>query len=96
MFGLTFEKLLVIAIVAGLVIGPRRLPVYAAQLAAFVRDLRRFIESTRTRAEDELGLPPDWRADLRRYDPRRIVRDALDDADTLEFTPKGPHHDHAR
>ena len=81
MFGLTFEKLLVITIIAGFVIGPRRLPIYAGKLADFVRDLRVFVESTHTRAENDLGVPlrtSEW-MDLRRYDPRRIVRDALDD-----------------
>ncbi|MDA0167594.1 hypothetical protein OJ998_00730 [Solirubrobacter taibaiensis] len=75
MFGLTFEKLLVITIISGFVIGPRRLPVYAGQLAAFVRDLRGFIETTRARAETELGVRA---VDLRDYDPRRIVRNALE------------------
>ena len=80
MFGLTFEKLVLVTIIAAFVIGPRRLPVYAGKLAEFVRDLRAFIESSRSRAEADLGVPlraSEWQADLRRYDPRRIVRDAL-------------------
>ena len=81
MFGLSFEKILVIAIIAAFVLGPRRLPLYAGKLADLVRDLRAFVESTRARAEDDLGVPlssSEW-MDLRRYDPRRIVRDALED-----------------
>jgi sec-independent protein translocase protein TatB len=77
MFGLTFEKLLVITVVAGFVLGPRRLPLYAAALAAFARDLRAYVDATRARAERDLGVP--LHVDPRRYDPRRIVRDALED-----------------
>lgn len=90
MFGLTIEKLFVIAVVAAFVIGPQRLPAYASALAGFVRSFRAFLESTRARTEEELGLPLDaarWQAQARRYDPRRIVRDAL--ADTEE-PPAGP------
>lgn len=76
MFGLTFEKLFVVAIVAGLVIGPTRLPAYAQRLADTVRSFRAFMEATRARAAADLG---EWaELDPRRYDPRRLVREALD------------------
>ena len=87
MFGLTFEKLLLVAVIAGVVIGPHRLPHYARRLAEIVRSLRALIDTTRTRVEAETGgtlASDDWTSlDLRRYDPRRIVRDALD-------TPSAP------
>ncbi len=57
MFGLTFEKLFLVAIIAGFVLGPSRLPGYAHQLARTVRSVRSFVESTRTAAEDEMGVP---------------------------------------
>ena len=37
MFGLTFEKILLIAVVAAFIIGPTKLPLYAAKLGQFVR-----------------------------------------------------------
>ena len=37
MFGLSIEKLLLVAIIAAALIGPTRLPIYAAHLGAFVR-----------------------------------------------------------
>lgn len=83
MFGLSIEKLIVIGFIAAVIIGPQRLPQYAEKLATFVRNVRRFTESTRRRAEQELGFPIDamdptmWNRQLQRYDPRRIVRDAL-------------------
>ncbi|GAA1530319.1 Sec-independent protein translocase subunit TatA/TatB [Nocardioides humi] len=91
MFGLTFEKLLLVAVVAGLLVGPHRLPVYAQRLADLVRTLRGLLADARTQAEREMGVSlqgTDWESlDPRRYDPRRIVRDALDEpADLLEPT----------
>jgi sec-independent protein translocase protein TatB len=80
MFGLTFEKLFLVAIIAGVVLGPQRLPDYAHQLARTVRALRDFVESTRGTAEHEMGIPTS--VDLRQYDPRRIVRDALNEPTT--------------
>ncbi|MGN5236534.1 MULTISPECIES: preprotein translocase [unclassified Rhodococcus (in: high G+C Gram-positive bacteria)] len=77
MFGLTFEKLFLVAIIAGVVLGPQRLPVYAHRLARTVRALRDFVESTRGSAEREMGLTTSL--DLKQYDPRRIVRDALNE-----------------
>ncbi|MGJ0183868.1 preprotein translocase [Corynebacterium glyciniphilum] len=83
MFGLTIEKLIVIGFLAAVILGPQRLPLYAEKLATFVTNFRRFTESTRARAEQELGVSADamdptiWNQQLQRYDPRRIVRDAL-------------------
>jgi sec-independent protein translocase protein TatB len=81
MFGLNFEKLLLVVVLSGVVIGPQRLPVYAQRLADTIRALRRFVESSRLQAEHEMGIALDRQAlaalDLRQYDPRRIVREAL-------------------
>lgn len=86
MFGLTAEKLIVVALVAALIIGPHRLPAYAERLASTIRAIRLFVQSARTAAEREMGATLDaseWRSlDPRQYDPRRIIRDALaEDAD---------------
>src|SRR5690625_4347200 len=85
MFGLTFEKFLLVAFIAAVIIGPRRLPVYARMLAEAVRTLRSAVDTARTRAEADTGvaaLRTDWETlDPRRYDPRRIVRDALREPD---------------
>ncbi len=81
MFGLTFEKLLLVGLIAAVVLGPQRLPVVVGRAAALVRDLRRTVDAARVRAAEEIGVPvdaPQWRAlDPRRYDPRRIVAEAL-------------------
>ena len=81
MFGINGAELIVLVVVALLVIGPERLPSYAEQLAAGVRTLRRFVSTAKDRVADELGEDVgdvDWASlDPRRYDPRRIVREAL-------------------
>jgi sec-independent protein translocase protein TatB len=83
-FELSFEKILVIGLLAAFLLGPQHLPRYAAQLARLVRVVRAMAGEARGRLEEELG--PDFDTDLRRldprqYDPRRIIRDALADDD---------------
>ena len=64
-----------------LVIGPERLPGYAEQLGQWVRRGAAFVRDAKARVDEELGEEVgdvDWAAlDPRKYDPRRIVRDAL-------------------
>lgn len=73
---------IVILIIAALVIlGPQRLPEYAAKLAQGVRYLRDLAEGAKGQIKAEFGPgfeDIDWRQlDPRQYDPRRIVREAL-------------------
>lgn len=81
MFGINGGELLVLLVVAALVIGPERLPGYAEQLGQWVRRGRQFVRDAKARVDEELGDEVgdvDWAAlDPRKYDPRRIVRDAL-------------------
>ena len=81
MFGLTFEKLLLIGVIAVFVLGPERLPGYAAKLAQLVRTLRDMANGAKERMRDEMGPEfddVDWKKlDPRQYDPRRIIREAL-------------------
>ena len=85
-FDINGSEFFLILVVAVLVIGPERLPKYAAQLGAWVRTLREFLRAAKVRVDAELGeqaADVDWTAlDPRRYDPRRIVREAL-----LDDTP---------
>ena len=79
MFGLSFEKLIIVGIFAALIIGPQRLAHYAQRLGEFARLLRAQIDTARTRAAESMGTA-DWRTlDPRQYDPRRIIREALDE-----------------
>lgn len=75
------NELLALLVLAAFLIGPERLPEYAAQVAKLVRGVREYVSGARTRIRTELGPEfddVDWaQFDPRRYDPRRIVRDAL-------------------
>jgi sec-independent protein translocase protein TatB len=85
MFGLTFEKFLVIGIIAVFLLGPEKLPHYAAKFAQLVRQLRDMANGAKDRMRDEMGPDfddVDWKKlDPRQYDPRRIIREALLDDD---------------
>lgn len=79
MFGINGGELVLLLLLAAVVVGPERLPRYAEQLAQTVRTWRATLRTTKERLSAELGEDDvDWTAlDPRRYDPRRIVRDAL-------------------
>ena len=78
MFGLDGEKLLVIAVIAVILIGPQRLPPAAQWLRKAVATMRTLADTASDRARAELGDEIDWvKLDPRQYDPRRIIRDAL-------------------
>jgi sec-independent protein translocase protein TatB len=85
-FGLTFEKLLLIGLIAVLIVGPDRLPAAAAAFARFIRALRDFANGAKSRVQEEMGPEYDdidWKKlDPRQYDPRRIIREALLDDST--------------
>lgn len=80
-FGLTMEKLILIGLIAVVLIGPERLPAAAESLRRAIVHLRGLAKTAQERVRDELGpevTDVDWqRLDPRRYDPRRIVREAL-------------------
>jgi sec-independent protein translocase protein TatB len=86
MLGLSFEKFLMIGMIAAMLIGPQHLPHYASKLAAFVRGLREMANGAQARMREEAGPEfdeVDWKKlDPRRYDPRRIVSEALWDTDS--------------
>ena len=86
MLGLTMDKLVVIAVIAMFLLGPKRLPIAAQRLGQAVRSLRRFADTAKDRAREELGDSIDdieWtKLDPRQYDPRRIIREALTETPT--------------
>lgn len=84
MAGLTFEKLLLIGVIAMFIFGPERLPELASQFASLIKKARNWADTAKDRAQEELGDDFDideWRKlDPRQYDPRRIIRDAWNEA----------------
>lgn len=81
MFGINGYEFLLLAILAVVILGPERLPEYAAQLAQLVKGLRRMATGAREQLREEVGPElddVDWRKlDPRQYDPRRIIKEAL-------------------
>ena len=97
MFDIGTGELLALAVLALLVLGPEKLPQYAAEAARFIRQLRRMANEARTEVTRELG-PELEGLDLRDLDPRSLVRkhllDPLDD-DEDDDPPRGqptPRH----
>ena len=76
-------EFIVLVVLAVVVLGPERLPEYAAKLGRLVRQARRWPTSAKGQLRDEMGPEfddIDWQQyDPRQYDPRRIVREALMD-----------------
>ena len=81
MFGVNGWEIVLLALIAVFVLGPDRLPEYAAKLAHGVRRLRVMAEGAKDQTKDQLGPEYEdinWRQyDPRQYDPRRIVKEAL-------------------
>lgn len=92
--GLTFDKILIILVIAIFLVGPERLPGYAAQLARLARSLRELANGAKDRMREEMGPEfdeVDWaKLDPRKYDPRRIIRDALLEESPADPVPAGP------
>ena len=92
--GLSFEKIVLLVLIVAVVLGPERLPQYAAWLGRAVRSLRRTADTAQGRLRDELGdeyEQIDWRRlDPRQYDPRRIIAEALQDPAHAGAAPAGP------
>lgn len=80
-FGINGSEVLLLILIAIIVLGPQRMPEYAAKLARGIRQMRLMAEGAKGQLKEQLG--PDyqdinWRQyDPRQYDPRRIVRQAL-------------------
>jgi sec-independent protein translocase protein TatB len=69
-------------------LGPEKLPHYAAQLGRLVRQLRDMANGAKDRMKDEMGPDfddVDWKKlDPRQYDPRRIIREALTEDEPMK------------
>ncbi|MEI2776938.1 MAG: twin-arginine translocase TatA/TatE family subunit [Tetrasphaera sp.] len=75
------------------IIGPQRMPEYAAKLARGIRQLRLMADGARDQLREQMGPEFDdinWRQyDPRQYDPRKIVRDALREPLEQAWSPVG-------
>jgi sec-independent protein translocase protein TatB len=80
-FGVNGWEIVLVALIAVFILGPDRMPEYAAKLAHGIRRLRAMAEGAKGQLKDQLGPEYEeinWRQyDPRQYDPRRIVKEAL-------------------
>ena len=64
-----------------MVLGPDRLPGYAAQAARLIRQVRTLADNVKDHAREQIGPEfddIDWKSlDPRQYDPRRVIREAM-------------------
>ena len=81
MFGVNGWEVVLVALIAVFILGPDRLPEYAAKLARGIRKARVMAEGAKVQLKDQLGPEYEdinWRQyDPRQYAPRRIVKEAL-------------------
>src|ERR1700760_427333 len=93
-FDLSLPKLLILAVLALVVFGPKELPKMAGQAGRFLRELRKLAEGAQ--ADLREGLGPEF-ADFELTDlsPRRFVqKHLLSDADELAAEPARPDEAH--
>jgi sec-independent protein translocase protein TatB len=91
MFDINGWEFVILVIAALLVIGPERMPEYAAKLAKLVKQVRAMADTAKVQLREQMGSEfdeVDWKQyDPRQYDPRRIVREALMDDGPGEGQP---------
>ncbi|HJX77657.1 Sec-independent protein translocase TatB [Glutamicibacter sp.] len=79
--GINSSEFVVLCILAAVLIGPEKLPQYARKLATLIRELRRLADGAQEQLRQELGDEFNElnlaKFNLRHYDPRSIIRDAL-------------------
>ncbi|HET8599895.1 MAG TPA: preprotein translocase subunit TatA [Segeticoccus sp.] len=80
-FDINGWEFVILVVLGVIVLGPERLPEYAAKLARLVKQVRSMADAAKSQLRDQMGPDfedVDWEQfDPRRYDPRRIVREAL-------------------
>ena len=75
MFDIGFGEFVLLGVVGLIVVGPDRLPQYAAQAARFLRQLRQQVDEARATVVDAVEIDPETLRDLRDLDPRRALTD---------------------
>ena len=77
MFGIGFEKLLTLAILAAVLIGPDKLPQFAVDAARFIQKIRGMSREALTELKSELG-PEFANLEIQDLDPKRFIANHLD------------------
>ena len=75
MFDIGFGEFILLGVVGLIVLGPDRLPQYAAQVARFLRQFRQQVDAARATVVDAVEIDAQTLKDLRDLDPRRVLTD---------------------
>ena len=78
MFGIGFEKLLVLAILAAVLIGPDKLPQFAVDAAKFIQKMRGLSREAMTEFKSQLG-PEFANLDIQDLNPKTFIANHLDE-----------------
>ncbi len=78
MFGIGFEKLLVLAILALVLIGPDKLPQFAVDAAKFLQKVRGYSREAMTELKGSLG-PEFANLEIQDLNPKTFLANHLDD-----------------
>ena len=81
MFGIGFEKLLVLAILAAVLIGPDKLPQFAVDAAKLIQRIRGLSREAMTEFKSQLG-PEYANMDIQDLNPKTFIAKHLDDIAT--------------
>ncbi len=73
MFDIGFGEMGLLLIVGLIVLGPERLPRYAAQAGKFMRQFRDQVAQARSTITDAADIDPSLLRDLQDLDPRRML-----------------------
>lgn len=77
MFGIGFEKLLTLAILAAVLIGPDKLPKFAVDAAKFLQKIRGFSKEAMTEFKSQLG-PEYANLDIADLNPKTFIANHLE------------------
>jgi sec-independent protein translocase protein TatB len=81
MFGIGFEKLITLAILAAILIGPDKLPQFAVDAARFIQKIRGMSREAMTEFKSQLG-PEFANLDIKDLNPKTFIANHLDDIAT--------------
>ncbi len=73
MFDIGFGEIVLLVVAGLIVVGPERLPSYAAQAAKLLRQVRGQVAEVKSVVSDAVAIEPDFAQDLRDLNPRRIL-----------------------
>lgn len=74
MLDIGFGELLLLMVLGLVVLGPDRLPQFAAQAARFMRQLRGQVADAKASFTEVAAIDPETLRDIRDLDPRRVLR----------------------